>query len=98
MGLFKESLSSSVPCCNFLTELGFNYGEKSGPQGQSGYTKTVSHNGNEVLWITINTQEKKVYLYNEWECGGKLWSITYDIPESIFKDEMKFINWLDEII
>ena len=97
MGLFKESLNLSLRY-DYLIELGFKYGKTSGPKNETGYTKTIQHNENEILWITINPQEKKVYLYNEWDCGGELWSRTHDIPESILEDKIELINWLDEII
>lgn len=103
MGIFKKSLRKSVLDNTYLTTLGFEYGKRSGAQGEEGYTKTIAHNEDEVLWITVNLQKKKVYLYNEWDCGGELWSATYDIPESILNSEsiyenrIRFIDWLDKI-
>lgn len=96
MGILKKKLNESS--CNYLTKIGFQYGKRSGPQGEEGYTKTIFHNENEVLWITIDLFKKKVYLYNEWDCGGELWQQSYDIPESMLDNEMDIISWLDEII
>lgn len=64
----------------------------------SGYVKTIVHNKNEVLWITVNPQERKVYLHNEWGCGGELWDCYYDIPGNVLNSENDFVDWLDEKI
>lgn len=95
MGILKDNLKEEESR-QFLIKLGFRYGD-IGAQGESGYTKIIPHDENEILWITINLQEKKVYLYNEWDCGGKLWERTYDIPFFI-ENKTEFINWLDAII
>lgn len=94
MGLFKDSIKFKE--FTYLTELGFL--RDRGPRGEEGYIKTISHDENEVLWITIDPNHMKVYLYNEWECGGKLWDKTLDIPEEYLYDKDKFIDWLDNHI
>lgn len=97
MGIFKDNLNLGLQYA-FLINLGFKYGERNGAQGETGYTKTIHHNGNETLWITVNPKERKVYLYNEWDCGGELWQYTYDIPQSVLENEAEFIDWLDRKI
>lgn len=97
MGLFKESLNTGLQY-SYLIKFGFEYGLKSGARAESGYIKIIRHNGNEMLWITVNPIERKVYLYNELDCGGVLWQRTHDIPKSILGNERKFVEWLDEII
>lgn len=95
MGIFKDDLNLGLQY-TFLLKLGFRY--SNGAQGESGYTKTIHHNGNEKLWITVNLQERKVYLYNEWDCGGELWKKELYVPDSILRNEEKFVDWLDEKI
>ena len=76
-----------------LIPMGFDYG--SGPQGESGYVKTF-RDGAYCLWVTVNFHENKLYLYNEFDCGGLLWQRDCDIPEDALEDCDKFIDWLDE--
>lgn len=97
MGIFKDSINLR-PLYAFFVTLGFKYGKRSGPGGEEGYTKTIHHNENEILWITVNTKEGKVYLYNEWDCGGELWKRILDIPGSALENRDNFIEWLDERI
>lgn len=89
MGLFKESLRKT----NIdFTSLGFKYGR--GAQGEIGYVKVIYHNDDsERLWITIDTENKTLYLYNEFECGGLLWNIEVDIPNSVLSDVGEFVEW-----
>ena len=97
MGIFKNNLNLGLQYA-FLIKLGFEYGERSGAQGECDYTKTIHHNGNETLWLTVNPKERKLYLYNEWDCGGVLWQRKHDIPQSVLDNEKDFIDWLDEKI
>ena len=94
MGLFKDSLNTDLTY-SFLIKLGFRYGSRSGARGESGYTKTINHNENERLWITVNTVERKLYLYNEWDFGGMLWDRCVDIPSSVLENNTDFVDWLD---
>lgn len=93
MGLFKNSINLGSQYA-FLINLGFEYGL----YGEEGYVKTIHHNEIETLWITVNPKERKVYLYNEWDCGGELWRREHDIPQSALNNESEFVDWLDEKI
>lgn len=93
MGIFGNDLNAGLQYA-FLLKLGFEYKQ----YGKEEYTKTIHHNEIETLWITVNPQERKVYLYNEWDCGGELWSRDYDIPQSALENDKKFVDWLDEKI
>ncbi len=96
MGLLKDSITKNK--YQFLTKLGFKFGPNSGARGEYGYTKTFHHNGNETLWVTVSPINNKVYLYNEWDCGGMLWDREIDIPDNIMDNETEFVEWLDEQI
>lgn len=92
MGYFTQIASKP-----FLYDLGFEYGEHSGPRGECGFTRTVQH-GHEVLWITIDTIQNKMYLYNEYDCGGELWDEEVYIPNNVLSDKYEFSKWLDNKI
>ena len=92
MGILKDYASRSP---SFLDELGFITG-RDPCGGREGYTKTVHHSGNETLWITVSLRDNKVYLYNEWDCGGMLWNKTLDIPEEALANKNTFVDWLEE--
>lgn len=93
MGYFTQIAGKS-----FLYDLGFKYGEDSGPRGERGFTTTVQH-GHETLWITIDTIENKMYLYNEYDCGGMLWDDEVYIPNNVLNSaKYEFAKWLDNEI
>ena len=81
---------------HFLTKYGYEYSEHSGPFGETGFTNTYMHsNDSECLWITVNFDKNKVYVYNELAVGGSLCQFELDIPSDIVDKEEEFINWLD---
>ncbi len=94
MGLFKESIKNIK--FNYLTDLGFK--QSHGPKGEYGFVKIINHDDIERLWITVDPNNLKVYLYNEYDFGGMLYEKSLDIPEDIIHDKDAFINWLDEEI
>lgn len=93
MGLFKDNINQDLQY-TFLLNLGFKYNL----YGKEDYIKTIHHNEIEILWITVNLQERKVYLYNEWDCGGRLWQKEYNIPQKVLANESDFVDWLDRKI
>lgn len=94
MGLIKNDIQNM----NWLNKYGFIYDKDPVAGDCSGYEKGYYHaDGLEYLWINICFPERKVYLYNEYDCGGLLWETELDIPDGIYStDEEEFINWLDE--
>lgn len=89
MGYFTHMASKP-----FLYDLGFEYGEDSGPRGESGYTIVVRH-GLETLWITFDNLKNILYLYNEYICGGMLWDKEINVPIRVLTDKYNFAKWLD---
>ena len=79
-----------------LINLGFV--PEDGPRGEKGYTRTIHHMKDETLWITVSLQNHKVYLYNEWDCGGMLWDKTIDVPSEVLNNKDTFMIWLTEQI
>lgn len=95
MGLIKNDVRTN----DWLEKYGFKYDKRPvAGDGTPGYERGYYHlNGSEFLWVTVCFPKKKVFLYNEYECGGLLWERTLDIPEYIYStDEEKFIDWLDK--
>lgn len=96
MGLITNNYQSRN---HFLAKYGFKYDVRSGPQGETGFTRSYIHaNNTECLWITVNFDQNMVYFYNEFECGGGLSNYKCIIPPCIENDEDKFIKWLEEQI
>ena len=95
MGLVKNSTRINI---DWLTNYGFKYNIRPVAGDCSGYERGYFHANNlEYLWVNICFPERKVYLYNEYDCGGLLWERELDIPDGINDtDEDKFIDWLDE--
>lgn len=42
--------------------------------------------------------QEKVYFYDEYDCGGKIWEDEEDIPYDMDIESEKFIEWLDKLI
>lgn len=94
MGLIKNDIQN----INWLNKYGFKYAKRPVAGGCSGYERGYYHeNDSEYLWVNVCFSERKVYLYNEYDCGGLLWERELSIPDEIYDtDEEEFINWLDE--
>lgn len=95
MGLIKNEGHA----ISWLEGYGFKYDKSPvAGDGTPGYERGYLHsNGSEFLWVTICFPKRKVFLYNEYECGGLLWERELDIPDGIYStDEEEFIDWLDE--
>lgn len=95
MGLIK----SDIDDVNWLSKYGFEYSNHPvAGYGNKGYERGYYHKNNlEFLRVNICFPNRKVYLYNEYECGGLLWEREIDIPDGIcITDEEEFIDWLDE--
>ena len=51
-----------------------------------------------VLYVDISLKDRRVYFYDEYDCGGKVHSYISDIPDSMDVESFSFIQWLrDEI-
>lgn len=96
MGLIKDNVNN----INWIGKYGYKYVTNPVAGNHSGYERTYTHsNGTECLWVNVCFPKRKVYLYNEYECGGLLWERELDIPDEIESDdEYGFIDWLDDQI
>lgn len=94
MGLIKDNIEH----IGWVNKYGFKFNTSCVAGWCSGYERTYSHSdGLEYLWVTLAFPLRKVFLYNEYECGGLLWERELDIPDGIYStDEYEFINWLDK--
>lgn len=90
------------PICNcnhliinkLLESEGFEL-EKCSPEGyECDYEKLIPHDDMYRLWISVSLRDRKVYFYDEYDCGGKVGSYTIKIPKSIDLEDYDFISWL----
>lgn len=62
------------------------------------YEKVIPHDDMYVLYVDVSFKDRKVYFYDEYDCGGEVRSYISDIPDSIDLESSSFIQWLrDEI-
>lgn len=94
MGLIKREDCT----INWLEKYGFKFTRNPVAGNSPGYERGYFHSNDlEYLRVNVCFPDRKVYLYNEYECGGLLWERELDIPDSIYStDEEEFIDWLDE--
>lgn len=96
MGRIKNSIPDNTnPIVQALHNAGFRHGR--GAQGQPGFVRTF-HEDVECLWVTVSLERNTVYLYNEYQCGGMIWSRDETIPEEVRHDADALIDWLDELV
>lgn len=103
MGRIKNLIRpDNDPIAQALLGIHFQYG--TGAQGQPGLVHTFHDNNDEecmwttILWVTVDLKNNMVYLYNEYDCGGMLWSRDVKIPDDIRNDTDTFMDWLDDLI
>lgn len=92
MGRLKNE-STSNPINKWLLEQGFK--EETGARGENGLTK-VYEVDSDYVWITINLNECKIYVYKEMNCGGMLGDDEIDIRKEWFDSLEIFIENVDE--
>ena len=95
MGRFKnDAYKSEDILANFLLEQG--YENTSGARGEKGLTKIYS-TCNELydVWVTINLNDNKIYIYKAYECGGHISDDEINIPEHWKYRLDTFINEID---
>ena len=94
MGLIKNEDRT----IDWLKKYGFEYDARPVAGDSPGYERGYYHKDDlEYLWVNVCFPKRKVFLYNEYECGGVLWERELDIPDGIYStDEKEFIDWLDK--
>ena len=69
--------------------------EDHSPEGYDcDYEKVIPHADFYRLWISVSLRNRKVYFYDEYDCGGKIGSYTAKIPDDIYLWDYNFICWL----
>lgn len=93
MGLIKDNIDK----IDWLAKYGFKYTNNPVAGNSAGYERGYYHSNDlEYLWVNVCFPKRKVYLYNEYDCGGVLWERELYIPDWIYStDEEEFIDWLD---
>lgn len=69
--------------------------EDHSPEGYDcDYEKVIPHDDIYSLWVNVSLRDRKVYFYDEYDCGGEIGSYTTKIPEDIYLWDYSFIYWL----
>ena len=58
------------------------------------YEKVIPHDDIYTLWVNVSLRDRKVYFYDEYDCGGEISSYTSKIPDYISLYDSSFIAWL----
>lgn len=97
MSLLKKQNLPVTEIEKELIDCGFKKG--SGPKGEHGYVNIYSLDDDAYnLWVTIDLENRHLYLYKEYECGGEIFSTDYAIEQYLLDNPDLFINWLDSMI
>jgi len=96
MGRFKGEYVYD-PIIKWLLSNGFE--NDGGPCGEEGYNRIYSvDNKFYYVWVTFNFNNKKLYIYKEYNCGGCVGSCEVDIADEWMADVNVFIDKTDEIL
>ena len=69
--------------------------ERYSPEGYDcDYEKVIPHDDIYCLYVNVSLKDRKVYFYDEYDCGGKINSYITEIPEDIDLFGCSFLYWL----
>lgn len=69
--------------------------EDYSPEGYDcDYEKVIPHDDIYCLYVNVSLRDRKVYFYDEYDCGGRISSYITMIPEDIYLWDYSFIVWL----
>lgn len=92
--ILKELKHPTLIVNKLLESEGFELEDHS-PEGYDcDYEKVIPHDDIYMLWINVSFRDRKVYFYDEYDCGGKISSYIVRIPENIYLCDYSFIYWL----
>ena len=92
--ILKELNHPHLIINRLLESEGFELEECSQEGYDCDYEKVIPYNDIYRLWISISLRNRKVYFYDEYDCGGKIGSYTARIPEYMDLWDYNFICWL----
>lgn len=99
MGRFKNELLEKDynPLVDFLLKNKFK--KMDGARGEKGLTR-IYPTDNELydVWVTINLNEKVIYIYKEYNCGGQVGEDEILINKEYLENISIFVNFLDEAL
>lgn len=95
MGRFKSPYKHNS-IYSWLVQQG--YEDKTGAKGEEGYTNVYKINDLYYVWVTINLDEKKIYIYQEYNCGGCVGTDEINIDEEWLEDLDVFIDEVDQAL
>ena len=92
--ILKELNHPHLIINRLLESEGFELEERS-PEGYDcDYEKVIPHDDIYRLWISVSLRDRKIYFYDEYDCGGKIGSYTIKIPKDMDLWGYAFISWL----
>lgn len=96
IGRFKFE-DAHNPITQWLMQQGFE--ETTGARGEEGLTKVYkTSNGLYYVWVTINLNKRKIYVYEEYNCGGMTGEDEITIEREWLSNLDIFINEVDEAL
>ena len=92
--ILKELNHPYLTINKLLESEGFEL-EGCSPEGYDcDYEKVIPHDDIYRLWISVSLRDRKVYFYDEYDCGGKISNSIIKIPGDIDLWDYSFIYWL----
>lgn len=94
MGRFKDSGETGIIA--WLKE--HKYEKGTGAQGQPGYVHIYEIEDKNYVYVTINIEQKKIYVYKEDCVESYINSSTIDIESDWLTDLESFIDNVDKVL
>lgn len=92
--ILKELRDPTLLTNKLLESEGFELEDHS-PEGYDcDYEKVIPHDDIYCLYVNVSLRDRKVYFYDEYDCGGEISNYTARIPEDIYLWDYSFICWL----
>lgn len=90
---------------SILQQYGFEWDTFATDESIEGWQQVYSHGSDNYghdnlycLWVNICPKDNTIYFYDEFDCGGELWSDEEAIPDDMDIESEEFIQWLDNLI
>ncbi len=92
--ILKELRDPTLLTNKLLESEGFEL-EGHSPEGYDcDYEKVIPHDDIYCLYVNVSLRNRKIYFYDEYDCGGVIGSYTTTIPEEMDLWDYNFICWL----
>lgn len=96
--ILKELNNPQLVINRWLEAEGFKLEAYSAEGYDCDYEKVIPHDDIYILYIDVSLRDRKVYFYEEYDCGGEVSSYVATIPGDMDLWSSSFICWLNEEI